>query len=587
MIFSFQNGIMKAFKNIKEQIMTYKENYQKWLAVSTLPDYLMEELKSMDDKTMEDAFYTNLEFGTAGMRGYIGAGTNRINIYVVRQATEGLAKLVESKGQDAKDAGIAIAYDSRHFSPEFAFESAQVLAAHGIKSYVFESLRPTPELSFAVRHLGAFAGIMITASHNPAPFNGYKVYGADGGQMPPVDADALTDYIRAIEDPFSIQLADLEEAKETGLIEVIGEAIDKEYLKEVKDVNINQDLIDNYGRDMKIVYTPLHGTGEMLARRALAQAGFESVEVVEAQAKPDPDFSTVKSPNPESQAAFALAEELGRQVNADVLVATDPDADRLGVEIRQEDGSYWNLSGNQIGALIAKYILEAHKQAGTLPENAALAKSIVSTELVTKIAESYSATMFNVLTGFKFIAEKIQEFEEKHNYTYMFGFEESFGYLIKPFVRDKDAIQAVLIVAEIAAYYRSRGLTLADGIDEIYKEYGYFAEKTISLTLSGVDGAAQINLIMNKFRDNAPSQFNNTEIILSEDFQEQTAKDAQGNVKPLTTPPSNVLKYTLADDSWFAVRPSGTEPKIKFYIATVGETLEKAEEKIATIRKRN
>ncbi|MCY7234803.1 phospho-sugar mutase [Streptococcus dysgalactiae] len=562
--------------------MTYTENYQKWLDVPDLPTYLKDELLHMDEKTKEDAFYTNLEFGTAGMRGYIGAGTNRINIYVVRQATEGLAKLVESKGETAKKAGVAIAYDSRHFSPEFAFESAQVLAAHGIKSYVFESLRPTPELSFAVRHLGAFAGIMVTASHNPAPFNGYKVYGSDGGQMPPVDADALTDYIRAIDNPFAIALADLEEAKSTGLIEVIGETLDAAYLEEVKSVNINQDLIDQYGRDMKIVYTPLHGTGEMLARRALAQAGFESVQVVEAQAKPDPDFSTVASPNPESQAAFALAEELGRQVDADVLVATDPDADRLGVEIRQADGSYWNLSGNQIGALIAKYILEAHKEAGTLPENAALAKSIVSTELVTKIAESYGATMFNVLTGFKFIAEKIQEFEEKHNHTYMFGFEESFGYLIKPFVRDKDAIQAVLLVAEIAAYYRSRGLTLADGIDEIFKEYGYFAEKTISVTLSGVDGAAEIKKIMDKFRDNAPSQFNQTDIVLTEDFLAQTASSKDGQTT-LTTPPSNVLKYTLADDSWFAVRPSGTEPKIKFYIATVGDTLNSAEEKIANI----
>lgn len=334
---------------------------------------------------------------------------------------------------------------------------------------------------------------MVTASHNPAPFNGYKVYGSDGGQMPPADADALTDYIRAIDNPFAIALADLEEAKSTGLIEVIGEALDAAYLEEVKSVNINQDLIDQYGRDMKIVYTPLHGTGEMLARRALAQAGFESVQVVEAQAKPDPDFSTVASPNPESQAAFALAEELGRQFDADVLVATDPDADRLGVEIRQADGSYWNLSGNQIGALIAKYILEAHKEAGTLPENAALAKSIVSTELVTKIAESYGATMFNVLTGFKFIAEKIQEFEEKHNHTYMFGFEESFGYLIKPFVRDKDAIQAVLLVAEIAAYYRSRGLTLADGIDEIFKEYGYFAEKPFQLPY-------QVSMVLLKLR---------------------------------------------------------------------------------------
>lgn len=564
--------------------MSYQENYTKWLEFTELPNYLKEELVAMDEKTKEDAFYTNLEFGTAGMRGYIGAGTNRINIYVVRQATEGLAQLIESKDESLKARGVAIAYDSRHFSQEFAFESAQVLAQHGIKSYVFETLRPTPELSFAVRHLNAFAGIMITASHNPAPFNGYKVYGEDGGQMPPHDADALTNYIRAIENPFNIELADLEDSKSSGLIEVIGEAVDSEYLKEVKDVNINQELINEFGKDMKIVYTPLHGTGEMLARRALAQAGFESVEVVEAQTKPDPDFSTVKSPNPESQAAFALAEELGRQVDADVLVATDPDADRLGVEIRQADGSYKNLSGNQIGALIAKYILEAHRQAGTLPENAALAKSIVSTELVTKIAESYGATMFNVLTGFKFIAEKIQEFEEKHNHTYLFGFEESFGYLIKPFVRDKDAIQAVLIVAEIAAYYRSRGLTLADGIDEIYKEYGYFAEKTISVTLSGVDGAAEIKKIMDKFRGSAPQTFNATEIAKTEDFLKQTSQTKDG-VTSLTTPPSNVLKYTLADDSWIAVRPSGTEPKIKFYIATVGETLEKAEEKITTIEK--
>jgi len=563
--------------------MTYQDNFKKWLDYAELPDYLRQDLNSMDEKTKEDAFYTNLEFGTAGMRGLIGAGTNRINIYVVRQATEGLARLIEEKGDEFKKRGVAIAYDSRHFSPEFAFESAAVLAKHGIKSYVFESLRPTPELSFAVRHLGTFAGIMITASHNPAPFNGYKVYGEDGGQMPPHDADALTDYIRAIENPFAIEVADVEAEKASGLIEVIGDTIDAEYLKEVKDVNINQKLIDEYGKDMKIVYTPLHGTGEMLARRALAQAGFDSVEVVEAQAVADPDFSTVKSPNPESQAAFALAEELGRKVGADVLVATDPDADRVGVEVLQKDGSYLNLSGNQIGAIMAKYILEAHKSAGTLPANAALCKSIVSTDLVTKIAESYGATMFNVLTGFKFIAEKIQEFEEKHNHTYMMGFEESFGYLIKPFVRDKDAIQAVLVVAELAAYYRSRGLTLADGIEEIYKEYGYFAEKTISVTLSGVDGAEQIKAIMAKFRDNAPKEFNATAISVTEDFKAQTSTAADGTVTALTTPPSDVLKYTLADGSWIAVRPSGTEPKIKFYIAVVGDSNEDAQAKIAAI----
>ena len=563
--------------------MSYQENYQKWVDFAELPDYLRQDLENMDEKTKEDAFYTNLEFGTAGMRGLIGAGTNRINIYVVRQATEGLARLIESKGGNEKERGVAIAYDSRHFSPEFAFESAAVLAKHGIKSYVFESLRPTPELSFAVRHLNCFAGIMVTASHNPAPFNGYKVYGEDGGQMPPHDADALTTYIRAIENPFAVEVADVETEKASGLIEVIGEAVDVEYLKEVKDVNINPALIEEFGKDMKIVYTPLHGTGEMLARRALAQAGFDSVQVVEAQATADPDFSTVKSPNPESQAAFALAEELGRQVGADVLVATDPDADRVGVEVLQKDGSYLNLSGNQIGAIMAKYILEAHKNAGTLPENAALCKSIVSTDLVTKIAESYGATMFNVLTGFKFIAEKIQEFEEKHNHTYMMGFEESFGYLIKPFVRDKDAIQAVLVVAELAAYYRSRGLTLADGIEEIYKEYGYYAEKTISVTLSGVDGAEQIKAIMAKFRNNAPKEWNATAITVVEDFKAQTATAADGTVTNLTTPPSDVLKYTLADGSWIAVRPSGTEPKIKFYIAVVGETNEESQAKIANI----
>ncbi|HEW6531119.1 phosphoglucomutase [Streptococcus pneumoniae] len=563
--------------------MSYQENYQKWVDFVELPDYLRQDLENMDEKTKEDAFYTNLEFGTAGMRGLVGAGTNRINIYVVRQATEGLARLIESKGGNEKERGVAIAYDSRHFSPEFAFESAAVLAKHGIKSYVFESLRPTPELSFAVRHLNCFTGIMVTASHNPAPFNGYKVYGEDGGQMPPHDADALTTYIRAIENPFAVEVADVETEKASGLIEVIGEAVDVEYLKEVKDVNINPALIEEFGKDMKIVYTPLHGTGEMLARRALAQAGFDSVQVVEAQATADPDFSTVTSPNPESQAAFALAEELGRQVGADVLVATDPDADRVGVEVLQKDGSYLNLSGNQIGAIMAKYILEAHKNAGTLPENAALCKSIVSTDLVTKIAESYGATMFNVLTGFKFIAEKIQEFEEKHNHTYMMGFEESFGYLIKPFVRDKDAIQAVLVVAELAAYYRSRGLTLADGIEEIYKEYGYYAEKTISVTLSGVDGAEQIKAIMAKFRNNAPTEWNATAITVVEDFKAQTATVADGTVTNLTTPPSDVLKYTLADGSWIAVRPSGTEPKIKFYIAVVGETNEESQAKITNI----
>ena len=560
--------------------MSYTENYQKWLDFAELPAYLRDELVSMDEKTKEDAFYTNLEFGTAGMRGLIGAGTNRINIYVVRQATEGLAQLIDSKGEEAKKRGVAIAYDSRHFSPEFAFESAQVLAAHGIKSYVFESLRPTPELSFAVRHLHTFAGIMITASHNPAPFNGYKVYGEDGGQMPPADADALTDYIRAIDNPFTVKLADLEDSKASGLIEIIGENVDAEYLKEVKDVNINQDLINEYGRDMKIVYTSLHGTGEMLARRALAQAGFDAVQVVEAQAVPHADFLTVKSPNPENQDAFALAEELGRNVDADVLVATDPDADRLGVEIRQPDGSYLNLSGNQIGAIIAKYILEAHKTAGTLPANAALCKSIVSTELVTKIAESYGATMFNVLTGFKFIGEKIHEFETQHNYTYMFGFEESYGCLIGTHARDKDAIVATMALCEAAAYYKSKGMNLWDAMVDMYERYGYYKDDIKSISLSGIEGLAKIQSILEALRQNPPAEIGGYKVVSRRDYKKDEIIDlATGETKPTGLPSSNVLYYDMTDDAWLCVRPSGTEPKIKFYYGIKGTSLADADEK--------
>lgn len=547
--------------------MSYKESYQKWADFSELPDYLKNELATMDEHTKEDAFYTSLEFGTAGQRGLIGVGTNRMNIYTVRQTTEGLARLMDSKGENKKR-GVAIAYDSRHFSREFAFDAARILALHDIPSYVFESLRPTPELSFAIRELNTLTGIMITASHNPAPYNGYKVYGEDGGQMPPEDADQLTAYINEIEDIFHIELAD----ENSELITIIGDNIDKKYLNNVKSVTINQAIIDEFGKNLNIVFTPLHGTGEMLGRKTLAQAGFEKIAVVEEQAIPDGDFPTLKSPNPESQAAFELSEKLGREVDADMLVATDPDADRIGVEVRLPNGDYQPLSGNQIGAVLAKYILEAHKQAGTLPANAAVVKSIVSTELVTAITKSYDVKMFNVLTGFKFIAEKIQEFEETGSHTYMMGFEESFGYLIKPFVRDKDAIQALLLICEVAAYYKSLGKTLYDGIQDIYAEYGFYLENTVSVTLEGIDGAAQIKAVMDKFRGNQPTSFNGIKVTLTEDFLENTATASDGSVEKLTTPPSNVLKYHLEDGSWIAVRPSGTEPKIKFYLAAVGET---------------
>lgn len=547
--------------------MSYKETYQQWADFAELPDYLKTELAGMDEHTKEDAFYTSLEFGTAGQRGLIGVGTNRMNIYTVRQTTEGLARLMDAKG-DAKKRGVAIAYDSRHFSREFAFDAARVLALHDIPSYVFESLRPTPELSFAIRELNTLTGIMITASHNPAPYNGYKVYGEDGGQMPPEDADQLTAYIKEIADIFHIERAD----ENSELITIIGDDIDQKYLENVKSVTINQAVIDEFGKNLNIVFTPLHGTGEMLGRKTLAQAGFEKIAVVEAQAIPDGDFPTLKSPNPESQAAFELSEKLGREVDADMLVATDPDADRIGVEVRLPNGDYQPLSGNQIGAVLAKYILEAHKQAGTLPANAAVVKSIVSTELVTAITKSYDVKMFNVLTGFKFIAEKIQEFEETGSHTYMMGFEESFGYLIKPFVRDKDAIQALLLICEVAAYYKSLGKTLYDGIQDIYAEYGFYLENTVSVTLEGIDGAAQIKAVMDKFRGNQPTAFNGIKVALTEDFLENTATAADGSVEKLTTPPSNVLKYHLEDGSWIAVRPSGTEPKIKFYLASVGDT---------------
>jgi phosphoglucomutase len=547
--------------------MSYKETYQQWADFAELPDYLKTELAGMDEHTKEDAFYTSLEFGTAGQRGLIGVGTNRMNIYTVRQTTEGLARLMDTKG-NAKKRGVAIAYDSRHFSREFAFDAARVLALHDIPSYVFESLRPTPELSFAIRELNTLTGIMITASHNPAPYNGYKVYGEDGGQMPPEDADQLTAYIKEIADIFHIERAD----ENSELITIIGDDIDQKYLELVKSVTINQEVINEFGKNLNIVFTPLHGTGEMLGRKTLAQAGFEKIAVVEAQAIPDGDFPTLKSPNPESQAAFELSEKLGREVDADMLVATDPDADRIGVEVRLPNGDYQPLSGNQIGAVLAKYILEAHKQAGTLPANAAVVKSIVSTELVTAITKSYDVKMFNVLTGFKFIAEKIQEFEETGSHTYMMGFEESFGYLIKPFVRDKDAIQALLLICEVAAYYKSLGKTLYDGIQDIYAEYGFYLEKTVSVTLEGIDGAAQIKAVMDKFRGNQPTAFDGSKVALTEDFLENTATAADGAVEKLATPPSNVLKYHLEDGSWIAVRPSGTEPKIKFYLAAVGDT---------------
>ena len=564
--------------------MNWQDVALKWEKFEGLEDYLKTQLENFSEKEKEEAFYAPLEFGTAGMRGIVGPGINRMNIYTVRQATEGLARLIETYGEEAKKRGVAIAHDSRHFSPEFALESAKVLVKHGIKAYVFEDLRPTPELSYAVRHLHTFAGIMITASHNPAAYNGYKVYGEDGGQMPPKDADALTEFVRQVENPLAVDVVTKEELEQSTLFEWIGEAVDAAYLEEIKSVSVNPALLSNT-KDLSVVYTPLHGTGLMLTKRALDQAGFTGLQIVSEQATPDGDFTTVKSPNPEEAGAFEYAIRLGEETKADVLLATDPDADRMGAAVRQPDGTYQVITGNQIAAILLDYLLFAHQKAGTLPANAAAVKSIVSSELPTVIAEHYGAKMVNVLTGFKFIAEQIKNYEETNAHTFMFGFEESYGYLVQPFVRDKDAIQAVLLLTEVAAHFKSEGKTLYDGLQALYEKYGYFLEKTISVTVQGLEGPAKIKALLDGLRKEVPSNFGGIKVALAQDFAVNQQVDAEGIVSEIGLPTSNVLKYILEDGSWIAVRPSGTEPKIKFYMGVKAATQEEAEEKLAKFQK--
>ena len=564
--------------------MSWQDVALKWEKFEDLEDYLKTQLENFSEKEKEEAFYAPLEFGTAGMRGIVGPGINRMNIYTVRQATEGLARLIETYGEEAKKRGVAIAHDSRHFSPEFALESAKVLVKHGIKAYVFEDLRPTPELSYAVRHLHTFAGIMITASHNPAAYNGYKVYGEDGGQMPPKDADALTEFVRQVENPLAVDVVTKEELEQSALFEWIGEAVDAAYLEEIKSVSVNSALLSNT-KDLSVVYTPLHGTGLMLTKRALDQAGFTGLHVVSEQATPDGDFTTVKSPNPEEAGAFEYAIRLGEETKADVLLATDPDADRMGAAVRQPDGTYQVITGNQIAAILLDYLLFAHQKAGTLPVNAAAVKSIVSSELPTVIAEHYGAKMVNVLTGFKFIAEQIKNYEETNAHTFMFGFEESYGYLVQPFVRDKDAIQAVLLLTEVAAHFKSEGKTLYDGLQALYEKYGYFLEKTISVTVQGLEGPAKIKALLDGLRKEVPSNFGGIKVSVAQDFAVNQQVDAEGVVSEIGLPTSNVLKYILEDGSWIAVRPSGTEPKIKFYMGVKATTQEEAQEKLAKFQK--
>ncbi|WP_371089083.1 phospho-sugar mutase [Weissella confusa] len=566
--------------------MTWQENYQIWADRTDLPQNLQDDMKKLaaDEKAAEDAFYQPLSFGTAGMRGLLGAGINRMNIFTVRQATEGLARLMDSLDDAVKGRGVAISYDSRHFSPEFAIESAKVLGAHGIKAYVFETLRPTPELSFTVRHLNAYAGIMITASHNPKEYNGYKIYGEDGGQMPPKESDIITASIREA-DMLEVPVKDEAELVEAGLLVKIGKDVDDAYLAEVKTVTVNQELIDTVGKDMKLVYSPLHGTGALIAGQALKNAGFENVTIVPEQAEPNGDFPTVKLPNPEDPEALAMGIALAKEQGADVVIAVDPDADRMGTAVRQPSGEYQLLTGNQIGAVLLNYLLTAKKAAGTLPANGALVKSIVSSEFAADIAKSFGVETINVLTGFKYIAEQIQHFEDTNEHTFLFGFEESYGYLVKSFARDKDSVQATVLLAEVAAYYKSLGKTLYDGLQELFEQYGYFVENTKSLTFAGIDGADKIASLMNKFRAETPAEFGGVKVAKVEDFSLQTETDtATGAVTPMTLPKANVVKYWLTDGSWVAVRPSGTEPKIKFYVGTKGATAQAADEELAAIQ---
>lgn len=561
--------------------MSWKTAYKKWMDFSELDTEMRENLEALESDTdeLEEAFYTNLEFGTAGMRGVIGAGTNRMNVYTVRQATKGLARFIEERGEEAKKHGVVIAYDSRHKSPEFSLEAAKTLGAHGIKTYLFESLRSTPQLSFAVRHLGTSAGIMMTASHNPPEYNGFKVYGADGGQFPPAEADELTDYVQEIDNILDISVLTKEELEERDLLEIVSDKIDDAYLEELKTINIDHDLIER-NKDINIVFSPLHGTATMIGMRALENAGFKNVTLEPKQAEPDPDFTTVKSPNPEDPAAFELSIALGKEIDAEVLIATDPDADRLGMATRMADGEYQVLTGNEIAALMVDYLLKAYQDEDRLPDNGTIIKSIVSSELPSKIAESYGVGNVDVLTGFKFIAEEIKDYETTKEKEFLFGFEESYGYLVKPFVRDKDAIQALLLIAEIAAYYKEQDKTLFDGLQEIFDEHGYFHEKTISITMSGISGAENIKKLMASLREQSPTSFDGVDVIMEEDYLVNTLTTKEGETSTIDLGEADVLKYYLADGSWIAARPSGTEPKIKFYIGAVGESSEETEKKI-------
>ena len=561
--------------------MDYKEVYEQWLSNPYFDEATKEELKNIaeDDNEIKERFYMDLEFGTAGLRGIIGAGTNRMNIYVVRRATQGLANYIAKV--DKKSQGVAIAYDSRHMSPEFAEEAALCLAANGIKAYIFESLRPTPELSFAVRHLGCVAGINVTASHNPPEYNGYKVYWEDGAQITPPHDTGIMGEVKAISDWNTVKTIDKAEAEKAGLFQVIGKEVDDAYMAELKKQVLHMDAIKAEGKNLKVVYTPLHGTGNIPARRILKELGFENVYVVKEQELPDGDFPTVSYPNPEAAEAFELGLKLAKEVDADLVLATDPDADRLGVRVKDKNGEYHDLTGNMSGCLLANYEISQKKAInGSLPEDGALIKTIVTTNLADAIAKGYGVKLIEVLTGFKFIGQQILGFEQSGKGSYLFGFEESYGCLIGTYARDKDAIVATMALCEAAAYYKTQGKTLWDAMIEMYEQFGYYKDAIQSVTMKGIEGLQKIQEIMNSLRQNPPAEFAGHKVVAVRDYKADTITDvATGAVKPTGLPNSNVLYYELTDDAWVCVRPSGTEPKVKFYYGVKGTSLADADEK--------
>lgn len=561
--------------------MDYKEIYNQWLENPYFDEATKEELKAIkdDENEIKERFYMDLEFGTAGLRGIIGAGTNRMNIYVVRRATQGLANYIAKV--DKKSQGVAIAYDSRHMSPEFAQEAALCLAANGIKAYIFETLRPTPELSFAVRHLGCVAGINVTASHNPPEYNGYKVYWEDGAQITPPHDSGIMGEVKAISDWNTVKTMDKEDAVKAGLFEVIGQAVDDAYMAELKKQIIHMDAIQAEGRNLKIVYTPLHGTGNIPARRILKELGFENVYVVPEQELPNGDFPTVSYPNPEAAEAFELGLKLAKEVDADIVLATDPDADRLGVRVKDKNGEYHDLTGNMSGCLLANYELSQRKAVnGSLPEDGALVKTIVTTNLADAIAKGYNVNLIEVLTGFKYIGQQILGFENSGKGTYLFGFEESYGCLIGTYARDKDAIVATMALCEAAAYYKTQGKTLWDAMIDMYEEFGYYKDAIQAVTMKGIEGLQKIQEIMTTLRQNPPAEFAEHKVTAVRDYKLDEITDlATGEKKPTGLPNSNVLYYELTDDAWVCVRPSGTEPKVKFYYGVKGTSLADADEK--------